>query len=253
MPAYPSTSDSGLRLSQRTPIAPPPGGQPPETPAQDGSNWYSPPIGLLAAVAAECPMAVFLVDANLRILFTNPEADRLMTRADGLFSVAGLLKLGAEEAMEIRIRRALAGDRDAREGLERAFYLESPSGHRPYEVMVRIPPQVGLNIDGAPSAVGFLFVRDPEGGVEISVMALRRRFGLTTSEAKTALAVVAGGGVQQVCEVLKLRPMTVRGYLRQVFDKTGAHSQAELVRLVLCGTSRLPYEGGASAGARQKP
>lgn len=253
MSAYPSSSDSGLRLSHGSPIVPPPGGQPPQTPGQDGTHWFSPSVGLLAAVASECPLAVFLLDANLRILFTNREAERLVARADGLASVAGLLRLGGEEALEMRIRRALGGDRDAREALGRAFYLESPSGRRPYELTLRIPPQAGINLDTAPSAVGFLFVRDPEEGVEVSVMALRRRFGLTTSEAKTALAVVAGGGVQQVCEVLGLRPMTVRGYLRQVFDKTGAHSQAELVRLVLCGTSRLPYDADVSAGTKRKP
>lgn len=250
MTAYPSSFPSEIHLAQDGTGGAPPAGEPPSSPGHDGSRLGPSSFGLLASVAAECPIAVMLLDASLRVLYANPGAERLVAQGDGLSVAAGILKLGREEADELRLRRAIAGDRDALEALARAFYLLRTSGRRPYEVTLRVPVLPKVETEPGLSSVGLLYVRDPEEGVEISVMALRRQFGLTTSEARTALAVVAGGGVQHTGETLGLRPMTVRGYLRQVFDKTGAHTQADLVRLILCGVSQLPFDGGESSGRR---
>ena len=248
MNVYAAGSGSGFHFSQDGPGDSSPGGGRPRGGAGDGSRLQS-TAGLLATVAADCPMAVLLIDFNLRLLYMNPEGDRLLQQGDGITLAAGLLKLGREEAEEVRLRRALSGDRDAIEALARAFYLSRPSGRRPYELTVRAQLRSREDAELGLPNMGLIYVRDPDEGVDLSVAALRRRFGLTTSEARTALAVLAGGGMEHSCEQLGLRPMTVRGYLRQVFDKTGAHTQADLVRLLLCGESHLNVGDGPAKRA----
>lgn len=198
------------------------------------------PVGLLASVLDGVPIAVLLVEPTLRVLHANPEARRLLEASDGLQLAAGILKLGREEALELRVRKALAGDRDALDSLARPVHLHRPSGRRPYEVSLAPRAEATPGVLPLSVAPGALFVRDPDRGVELSVLALRRRYSLTPSEARTALSVLAGGGMDQVAARLGLRPMTVRGYLRQVFDKTGARSQVDLVRLLLAGELVLP-------------
>jgi DNA-binding CsgD family transcriptional regulator len=84
-----------------------------------------------------------------------------------------------------------------------------------------------------------IYVRDPDFGVPIDVESLRQRYSLTPAEARTAVALVRGGTLQHNSELLKLRPMTIRGYIKQVFAKTTTHSQLDLLRLVLTGTSSI--------------
>jgi DNA-binding CsgD family transcriptional regulator len=202
-------------------------------------------FGVLASAVAECPLAVVLVDAHLSILFTSPSAQRHLARGDGLAVSGGRLRLVADLGAERRIRQALGGSSDAASTIGIPFHSLRPSGRRPYEILLRIPTLAHQpwSTAGASAAVlGLLYFRDPDEGVAISVPALRQRFGLTVSEARTTLAIVTGGGLAAACRALGLRPMTVRAYLRQVFDKTGAHCQADLVRLVFTGALALPIE-----------
>ena len=84
-----------------------------------------------------------------------------------------------------------------------------------------------------------VYVRDPDAGVPIDEQALRQRFGLTPAEARTAAALAAGGTLPEHSELRKLRPMTIRSYVKQVFARTGTHSQLDLVRLVLTGVAAI--------------
>jgi DNA-binding CsgD family transcriptional regulator len=61
---------------------------------------------------------------------------------------------------------------------------------------------------------------------------LRSQYGLTLAEAAVALHIANGNTMQNFAEQRKLSRHTARNQLQQVFDKTGVHSQAELVRLL---------------------
>lgn len=61
---------------------------------------------------------------------------------------------------------------------------------------------------------------------------LRAMFGLTLAEAAVALHIANGNNMRNFAEQRKLSRHTARNQLQQVFDKTGVHSQAELVRLL---------------------
>jgi DNA-binding CsgD family transcriptional regulator len=61
---------------------------------------------------------------------------------------------------------------------------------------------------------------------------IAKTYRLTPSELRVLLAVVEVGGGPEVAEALGIAETTVRFHLRQLFEKTGARPQADLVKLV---------------------
>src|SRR5215475_13480264 len=61
---------------------------------------------------------------------------------------------------------------------------------------------------------------------------LEIRFGLRPAEARLVALLFAGASLRSCAEALGIRYETARSYLKSVFQKTGAHRQAELVLTV---------------------
>jgi DNA-binding CsgD family transcriptional regulator len=85
------------------------------------------------------------------------------------------------------------------------------------------------------SPTALVLIVDPEKEPEPELQALRRLYGLTSTEAEIALRVLDGAGLGPIAEELSVSLATVRTHLQHVFDKTHTHRQAELVRLLLAG------------------
>jgi DNA-binding CsgD family transcriptional regulator len=62
---------------------------------------------------------------------------------------------------------------------------------------------------------------------------LRSHFDLTPSEARLTLRLVAGDKLQSAAVKLDISYETARGHLKNIFNKTGARRQAELVVLIV--------------------
>lgn len=67
---------------------------------------------------------------------------------------------------------------------------------------------------------------------EVSINALRQRFGLTVAEASVAMALVAGKSVTAYAEEKGISIATVRSQVRAIFEKTGVSRMSGLVRLL---------------------
>jgi DNA-binding CsgD family transcriptional regulator len=57
-------------------------------------------------------------------------------------------------------------------------------------------------------------------------------YRLTRTELRVLLAIVSVGGVPRVAQALGIAESTVKTHLGNLFEKTGATCQADLVRLV---------------------
>lgn len=86
-----------------------------------------------------------------------------------------------------------------------------------------------------------------DGGALVSVLRAERRSGglpewvrhsLTAREAEVAALVARGLRDAEVAAELQLSVHTVKGYLREIFKKTGVRSRVELARLALGDTPR---------------
>lgn len=89
-------------------------------------------------------------------------------------------------------------------------------------------------------ATVMLMLSDPKNQQPMDIATLRQLFDLTPTEAQVARLVAEGLRRNQIAARLGLSPTTIAFHLRNIFDKTGTHRQADLVALFLS----LPIAGG---------
>jgi len=68
-----------------------------------------------------------------------------------------------------------------------------------------------------------------------AVDAAAQRYKLTTAEKRVLSAVMGSGGVRSVATALEISEATVKTHLQNIFGKTGARRQIDLVKLVIAG------------------
>lgn len=176
----------------------------------------------------EMGSAAFVLDAAGRVLFGNGPADELF-RSGEVRVVQGVLSAdhgaaGAELAA--LAARCAQGGPDARGGT-----IELPRPRLP-PLRLQVTPirrETPLLGPGLPVAMVF----DVTGAPAADAARLRQRYGLTAAEAAFALEIAKGDGKPAAAERLGVSFATARTHLSRIFEKTGVHRQAELVRLVL--------------------
>ncbi|THD47119.1 MAG: LuxR family transcriptional regulator [Bradyrhizobium sp.] len=175
-----------------------------------------------------------LVDECVGVVFASQEAERLFAAGDGLRVTEGVLC--ANSAADTALLHALVAG-CARHGAEAGTGGSLRLSRRPDRspISLQVAPlrsEVPLfSMTGRPVAI--LFVTDPDRKTRSPIAWLQRRFGLTAAEAAFAGEIVAGAGIQAAADRLQISRSTGRTHLARIFEKTGTHRQAELVRLIL--------------------
>ncbi len=85
----------------------------------------------------------------------------------------------------------------------------------------------------------------PDDAAAPAVDAVAQHYKLTTAERRVLSAVVETGGVRSVAVALGISQATVKTHLQNIFGKTGARRQIDLVRLVIAGA--MADQGGGPA------
>ena len=116
--------------------------------------------------------------------------------------------------------------------MRQLFPLRTPLGSASLIVHV-LPLDETTFASPRPQNRAMIVIVDPDLEPEPPASLLRRLYGLTRSEAEIALMVLRGQGRNHIADELSLSLATVKTHLHHVFDKTGTHRQAELVRLLL--------------------
>ncbi len=178
---------------------------------------------------------VMIVDAAGSLVFANKAAATL-SRDGGLeFDRDGPRAPDATACCELR--RLIAGcvAAEPREGNGNAVKLPRNDGRSPLRVVGAPlhPERIGMHVDQRVRPLALLLVTDPEEERSTRKERLRIRFGLTSAEADLAIEIGRGDGRKAAACRLGVTVATVRTHLTHIFEKTGAHCQAELVRLVL--------------------
>lgn len=172
---------------------------------------------------------VFGLDMAGRIVFANRTAQSLLAAGDALRADGSLLAANRPDrtaALQRMVRLAALGEAPGALSLPRPdgklpLVLEAvPMGHSAVQLDLRPPPAV------------LLLVEDTEDGRTLTVASLRERYGLTATEAAVAIQAARGKGLGAAARTLGIAPSTARSHLKQVFDKTDTHRQAELAWLL---------------------
>ena len=194
----------------------------------------------LAEALERLPRAAFLVDGAAAVRHANAAGAALLASRDGGLRAdpgeGGALRTARAEETAL-LRRVVAAavlSRGAGHAVGEHVCLSRPPP-RPPLVATAIP----LSADGAaaaglpPVATALLLVTDPEARAEgASPALLCEAFGLTRAEAGVAARAANGEGVPALAASLGISPGTARLHLHRVFEKTGAHRQAELAAVL---------------------
>jgi DNA-binding CsgD family transcriptional regulator len=86
---------------------------------------------------------------------------------------------------------------------------------------------------GVGTPVAIVTVRDPDIDSRRREANLRHRFGLTIAESKMAAEILKGDGRAAAARRRRISTATAKAHLSSIFEKTGTHRQAELIRLLL--------------------
>lgn len=98
-------------------------------------------------------------------------------------------------------------------------------------VISPMPPVPTLWIGADPRWLIFVF--DPEHRVPPASALVSSYLGISAREAEIAVLLSMGHPLSIIAERLGISMHTTRAHLRNIFEKTGAHSQSDLVRRVL--------------------
>ncbi|MGH6811914.1 MAG: helix-turn-helix transcriptional regulator [Methylocella sp.] len=183
------------------------------------------------------PEGALLTDASGRVVLANPAAKAMLDARDGIFLRDG--------------RLAVAGSPDALQELvascaRRSMGIGGPGGElkvprdlprSPLDVTVA-PLRSGTRLPDVPwigfgSPVAIVRVTDRDLDRRRRQMNLRRSFNLTSTEAELAAEILRGDGRKAAARRCGISDATAKTHLANIFEKTGTHRQAELVRILL--------------------
>jgi DNA-binding CsgD family transcriptional regulator len=192
------------------------------------------------AALARLRHGVVLVGAGGRVLFANDAAARLAAQTDGLsIGAAGMrAALPSQDAALQRLLAQAFTSNGAEVPIGGMQAITRVSGRRAFVIYVLPLREIAETFTAyAPCAIAVIV--DPDDPPPILPRHLQELYGLTPAEAAVAIQMLRGQGLQAVAAELRVTLSTVRIHLQRVFEKTGTHRQAELVRLLLDGQAGI--------------
>lgn len=187
-------------------------------------------VGDATAVIDAIRHGIVIVENGREVVQLNTAARRILAADDGLCMRSMRIEATHASANE-RLQHSITyASTAAQNGARQADSLacDRPSGARPY--VIHVLPLIAEDLSAARA---LMMIIDPEHEPEPPKMLVRRLFSLTNAEAEVALRVMRGGGLKSISEEMALSIATIKTHVHHIFDKTGTHRQAELVRLLL--------------------
>ena len=192
-----------------------------------------------AAIAAldRQQRGVVMVDEAAHILFANASAKSLLDDGHGVQLRGGRLSTAAGGDRLEALVASCAHGAWTPDGPGGALAVRRDGGRSPLHILVAPVCMNGATADmpwlGLRRPVAILTITDPDAEAERCRCALQRRFRLTPAEAAFALEIAKGDGRDAAAARRGISVSTAHAHLASIFEKTGAHRQAELARIVL--------------------
>ncbi len=178
--------------------------------------------------------ALFLVQANGRIVHANAAAHGMIATSRFLYAANGRLAV-RDTRMHHALMDVLTAT-DSGDGAVGARGVALPLATRDGGAYLAhiLPLTSGARkqAGNAYAATAAVFVRKAELELPSTPEIIARHYRLTPSELRVLLAVIEVGGVPEVAEALGIADTTVKTHLGSVYGKTGTSRQADLVKLV---------------------
>jgi DNA-binding CsgD family transcriptional regulator/PAS domain-containing protein len=181
--------------------------------------------------------ALILVDRTVRIVHANAVAYHALAQEDLILARSGRLAFidrSADDALRAAVSRHSAPSTQDNTTIS----LGRKDGERFMAHILPLTIRSG-QLSTTSSAVAAIFVQRAALDLDSAPDIIALTYGLTPSERRVLLAIVEIGGGPDVAASLGIGEGTVKTHLRNIFAKTGATRQADLVKLVATYTSPI--------------
>jgi DNA-binding CsgD family transcriptional regulator len=185
------------------------------------------------------PLGVLLVDENRQVRHANRKAADLIQSGAPLRIREGHLT-SDQPKVSGRMREILSAAIAFRDGrapdLPSATVVSRPDGMYTTSVVV-VPVSRETPLFADPSIALAVFVSDARDSVKISRDRLETRYELTPSEARLTVELARGHELKEAARHAGITHETARGYLKNVFRKTGTQRQPDLIARLVSDTA----------------
>lgn len=194
----------------------------------------SPPVATADDLAEQFPFGILIIDADQRVHLANGPARKLLARSKAFGRMGSRVVINqSTDAIRFQVALrgilALGGSRGSLDGRTKTITIEDGRDVPLTLTLSRIPAEEGRD------ALACVMITRPGARGEPDIEAVAEYYRLTPVESRVTRELVKGLNVQEVAQTLQLKEPTVRTYLKQIFQKTGKHRQAELMHLMLNG------------------
>ena len=191
----------------------------------------------LRFVFDQLPMAVVLVDSQLKLLYINQMADEILKSHPTVSIARGQLRGTADEdhanLAGVVQRAAARGQLQAPDEVTSEICTIRADDDRRV-ILVATPVPADGNVTVA------LLVFESPGYRPVSAQALQQIYGLTRAEIVLVQALASGHSLEEAAHTIGIAVNTARTHLKHIFIKTGAKRQSELIHQVETGPASLP-------------
>jgi DNA-binding CsgD family transcriptional regulator len=183
-----------------------------------------------------------IVDARQRVLFSDPEAERIL-RTGGLSIRQGRLRAAGPADGRLGAALAQATGRARPDQGRSGDLLSIPRIDHPLLSVAVCPLGDESNPLGLAGSHAIVLVTAPERSAGPTEEGLRALFGFTAAEARLVVALCAGKTLADHSDSCGTSLNTVKTHLKHVFEKTGVTRQADLVRRITTDVALRPGTG----------
>ncbi len=194
---------------------------------------YMTQVELLGNVIASADFGLVLVRSNRQIVCANDAAEKLMRASSGLRCVHGCIyapNFKTARKLQSLISAASRPIDEAVQGGSIILRNEDGLASLLVHVVPFSPPSTVLMPDNE-RPVASLFIADCQRGTADRLDVFADLFELTSAEARVLAQMISGEGLTVAATRLNIARSTARSHLDHIFQKTGTHRQAELVRV----------------------
>ena len=191
-------------------------------------------IRSLEAALDVLAMPAFVLDRAGRLLYGNEAAEAALGTDEPVHLRDGILTAwlpGQAAAIADAVALACAPTPSATRLAAEEVALGTPPGAAGRLLFHRLALGGGLHRKAGQARVLALWMRAEDHAAPPAAL-LRARLGLTQGEAVLCLALMAGERMSDIAVRNQVSPETLRSQLKNIFSKTGAHRQTDLIRLL---------------------
>lgn len=191
---------------------------------------------IMRSVLDDFGPAVFLVDSDGELLFASGKAQNLLDDGRALACPDGRIKASnrfedrtLREAISRVATHAPVDEADAPP--TEVIPLSSTGHNHPLMLSVHAAGHLFSTESNSYLQSVMLVVKSPDAVHNIEQCTFTQAYHLTDAQARLTGLLLAGYSLNQAADFMTISDNTARSHLKQVFNKTGTHSQMELVHL----------------------